>query len=113
MSAPILLLCRDLLFTSKITATAQVGGVTVRVIREPSKLIDEVGDSMIVDLNQSGYLEAAAGWKVKDQSRRVVGFVSHVDTDAIAAARAAGLDQVVTRGGFVGRLPQILKDLAQ
>jgi DNA-binding NarL/FixJ family response regulator len=37
-----------------------------------------------------------------------VGFVSHVHTDTIEAARHAGIDLVLARSAFVGRLPQLL-----
>jgi len=37
-----------------------------------------------------------------------VGFVSHVHTDLIDAARKAGVDDVMARSMFVERLPQIL-----
>ena len=39
----------------------------------------------------------------------VPGFVSHVDTATIAAAREAGIDQVLARGQFVQILPELLK----
>jgi DNA-binding NarL/FixJ family response regulator len=39
---------------------------------------------------------------------RALGFVSHVDSDAIAAARAAGIDQVLARSAFAAQLGQIL-----
>jgi hypothetical protein len=39
---------------------------------------------------------------------RTLGFVSHVDTATIDAARAAGIDQVLARSAFVERLGEIL-----
>jgi hypothetical protein len=41
-------------------------------------------------------------------SARVIGFGSHVDRDLLAAARAAGCDQVLARSAFFSRLPQLL-----
>ena len=38
----------------------------------------------------------------------IVGFVSHVQADVIAAARAAGIDEVMARSAFVTRLPELL-----
>jgi hypothetical protein len=39
---------------------------------------------------------------------RTLGYVSHVQTDVIAAARAAGVDEVLARSAFSERLGQIL-----
>ena len=38
-----------------------------------------------------------------------VGFVSHVQTDLIDAARRAGVDQVLARSAFTQLLPEILQ----
>ena len=39
---------------------------------------------------------------------RTLGYVSHVDTATIEAARAAGIDQVLARSAFVDQLGDIL-----
>jgi hypothetical protein len=108
MAQPILVLVRDLMFASKISATAQSEGVAVKMIRDPEKLAGEQGDRLIVDLNQAGALEAAAQWKSKSGAR-VVGFVSHVDRETIDRARSMGIDEVLPRSQFVQRLPELLK----
>jgi hypothetical protein len=107
-SPPILIFCRDLMFTSKITATAKAHGVAFKVIRDPARLADEPAARMMVDLTQEGYLEAAADWKSRTQGH-VTGFAGHTDTDTLAAAKAAGLDAVFTRGGFAGNLDRIVQ----
>ena len=38
-----------------------------------------------------------------------LGYVSHVHTDVIAAARAAGIDEVLARSAFSERLGEILR----
>jgi hypothetical protein len=53
---PVLCLVRDLLFLSKITATARSLGVEVKTLRDPAKLATETGDWLIVDLNQEAAL---------------------------------------------------------
>jgi DNA-binding NarL/FixJ family response regulator len=40
---------------------------------------------------------------------RVLGFVSHVDTPTIAAARAAGIDEILARGAFVNQVAELLR----
>ena len=102
-----LLLCRDLMFASKVTATARATGQAVQVVRDPAQLPPK-GNRLLVDLNQDGALDAAAAWRTSSGGA-VVGFVSHVDTETIARARNAGLDQVLTRGRFTADLESILK----
>jgi hypothetical protein len=106
---PLLVLCRDLLFVSKITATAATIGLPVKVVRDPTKLQDHPeARRLIVDLNQDGFSEAAAQWK-RQTDGHVTGFVGHADTDAIERASAAGIDAVLARGVFVARLEEILR----
>jgi hypothetical protein len=42
------------------------------------------------------------------QAIRTLGYVSHVDSDTIERARAAGIDQVLARSAFSDRLGEIL-----
>ena len=63
---------------------------------------------MIVDLNLTGAIEAAAEWR-KTGNRKVAGFVSHVDAKTIAQAKSAGIDQVLARSQFVQILPDLLR----
>jgi DNA-binding NarL/FixJ family response regulator len=100
-------LVRDLIFASKITATAAAAGVCVRLVRDPAGLGTKPAARLIVDLNLAGAIEAAQAWK-RDAGGEVVGFVSHVDTDTIDRARAAGVDRVLARSRFVELLPEIL-----
>jgi hypothetical protein len=95
------------MFVTKITATARAAGIEVRVIREPTRLADQAGDRLIVDLNQEGTIPAAADWQ-RATCRPVIGFVSHVDKETTARARAAGLDRIVARSYFVEHLQQLL-----
>ena len=94
----VLALVRDLIFASKISASARAAKIQCKIIREPKLLEDQPGDLLLVDLNEPGFLEAAAGWQ-HAHSRPAVGFVSHVDTERIDRARAAGLTKVM---GAVG-----------
>jgi len=105
-----LVLVRDLMFSSKISATAKAGGIGIEMLRDPATLTDRTGDRLIVDLNQPGTLDAATIWKSAAQGRQVIGFVSHVDGETIAKARAAGIDRVMPRSQFVGSLETLLRD---
>ena len=106
LPAPILLLCRDLMFVSKVTATARAKNRPLRVIRDPAQLPPE-GTRLLVDLNQDGAIPAAAAWK-SATAGEVIAFVSHVDTDTIQHAKSAGLDQVLTRGRFTAMLDDLV-----
>jgi DNA-binding NarL/FixJ family response regulator len=105
---PVLVLVRDLLFASKIRATAHSIDATVRMLREPAQVTGAEGRRLIVDLNQPGALDAAVAWK-RGTGGEVVGFVSHVDAQTIQAARTAGLDQVLPRSRFVEVLAELLR----
>lgn len=108
MDAPILVLCRDLLFGSKITSTAGTAGVAVKMLRDPKKLAEEQGDRLIVDLTYEGFPQAAAEWKSRTGGH-VTGFAGHTDVELIAAAQNAGMDLVLSRGEFSARLADVLK----
>lgn len=106
---PILVLCRDLLFASKITSTARAQQVPIELIRDRSKLVEKQEPArLLVDLSQSGFLEAAAEWK-RRTGGHVTGFVGHLDAETIAKAKSEGLDAVMSRGSFAASLPQLLQ----
>jgi len=105
----LLVLVRDLMFCSKITATASAANIPFKVIRDPAKLAGEVGDRLMVDLNQPQAIDAAAQWRTAT-GQPAIGFVSHVDVEAIAAAKAAGIDRVMARSQFVQQLPMLLAE---
>ena len=105
---PVMVLVRDLMFSSRIAATARAAGVTVEMLRDPSALAGRRGRRLIVDLNQPGAIEAASDWK-HATAGSVVGFVSHVDANTIARARSARIDQVLPRSRFVEQLDELLR----
>ena len=96
---PVLCLVRDLLFYSKIRAAAESAGVALKSLRDPGQLIDQKGSGLIVDLNQPLALKAAQTWR-EHTGGLVAGFVSHVDTETIQAARLAGIDRILVRSQF-------------
>ena len=106
--SPVIALVRDLMFSSKVSATARAVGSEVVIVREPGKLAGQKGRELLVDLSLPGAIEAAASWKAENSTARVVGFVSHVDTATIQRAREAGLE-VMARSGFVEALPTLLE----
>jgi hypothetical protein len=106
-SSPLLICCRDLLFSSKVVAAAKAHGVAFKVVRDVSKLPETPGERLIVDLNADGSLEAAIAWKAR-HGAHVTAFCSHVAVERIAQAKQAGLDAVMSNGGFTAQLEQIV-----
>jgi len=109
----------DLFFLGKIQQTAKLLGIRVGTA-DPHKLWEEIARTpvcaVILDLNY----RAGAGVEVvralkSDPATAAVpllGFLSHVQTDLAAAARAAGCDIVLARSAFSQQLPQLLRKLA-
>ena len=106
----------DLLFSSKIRATARQAGVELAFARTPEEILAQARTTspalVIFDLNSSKTDPIATIGALKEDPLlapiRVVGFASHVHTDLIASAQAAGADQVMPRSAFAGSLAEIL-----
>lgn len=108
--ATIVALVRDLMFSSRILATARAMGVEARVLRDPAQLQSEEAVRLLLDLHQPGAIEAASAWRAAAPGRLAIGFFSHVDADTAARARAAGIDVALPRSAFVQRLESLLAD---
>ena len=106
----------DLLFSSKIRATAKQAGVDLTFARSPQEVLDQARalkpTLAIFDLNSGKTDPVATITALKKDPElagiRTLGFASHVHTDLIAAAREAGADQVLPRSAFAGNLADIL-----
>jgi hypothetical protein len=61
-------------------------------------------DVVAVDLSKPGALEAAG--RLARTGARVYGFASHVDTDTMKAANAAGVN-AMARSAFFGRVAEL------
>jgi PleD family two-component response regulator len=107
----------DLMFASRIASTAKALGVEIAFARSPEAIVEAVRTRaprlVIFDLNSVKVrpLEAVAALQADAALAAVptVGFVSHVQAELIAAAREAGVGQVLARSAFVTQLPQLLQ----
>ena len=107
----------DLLFSSKIRTTAKLAGVDLTFARTPDEILAQARALrpalVIFDLNstKANPIETVAAMKRDGElaSIRTLGFVSHVHTGLIDSARAAGIDEVMARSAFAGRLVDILR----
>jgi DNA-binding NarL/FixJ family response regulator len=111
----------DLLFSSKIRTTARQAGVDLTFARTPAEILEQSRAQkpalVIFDLNSAKAepIETIAAIKNDPElsSLRTLGFVSHVHTGLIDAARAAGIDAVMARSAFAANLAQILTEHGQ
>jgi CheY-like chemotaxis protein len=106
----------DMLFSSRIAAAARGLGREVAFVKTADAIVTRTRETrpsaVIFDLNQQSLrpLEAIAALRADPDlaGLRTIGYVSHVDSATIAAARAAGVGAVLARSAFVERLADLL-----
>ena len=106
----------DLLFSSKIRATAKAAGVELTFARSPQEILEQARTQkpslVIFDLNSGKTDPVATIAALKADPAlatiRTLAFASHVHTDLIASARKAGADQVLPRSAFAANLAELL-----
>jgi CheY-like chemotaxis protein len=111
----------DLFFLAKVHETAKHTGVTLETAATGEQLLKAAAASpaalILVDLNaRQGALEAvehlcASNGAANEAGnpRRVIAFLSHVQTDLAERARAAGCTDVMPRSKFTQNLAEILR----
>jgi DNA-binding NarL/FixJ family response regulator len=104
-----LLLSDDLIFTSRILATARAHGLAMAAAKTQEALLANARASppagVILDLHNPSLDLPALLSEVKSLGAiRVVAYGSHVDAERLKAARASGCDLVLPRSAFVDRL---------
>ena len=112
----ILCVVDDLIFSIKISTAAKALAVPVFFERSPDMVLPRIRERqpslVILDLNSAklGPIDVIAQMKADPELRgiRTLGYVSHVQTDVIGAARNAGIDEVLARSAFSERIGQIL-----
>lgn len=113
----ILCVMDDLMFSIRIqTAAKSIGGIDLFFERSPEMVLPRIREKqpslVIFDLNSKKLdpMTALAEMKADAALKRIrtLGFVAHVDAETIAAARAAGIDQVLARSAFATQLGSIL-----
>lgn len=112
----VLALVDDLMFRSKIKSAATQAGVTVSFAGSSDAALTAMRAAppalLILDLNnpRTDPLGTVAAMKNDAALASVptVGYVSHVDTATIEAARTAGVDDVLARSAFTMKLAEII-----
>ena len=113
----ILAVLDDLMFTSKIKTAATQLGAPVIFARSADGALAEmrktVPSLVILDLNNARTnplgIVAAMKQEAALASIPTLGYASHVQTDVIEAARAAGVGEVLARSAFTSQLADILR----
>jgi CheY-like chemotaxis protein len=108
----------DLLFSSKIRSVAEHVGEPITFVRTRAEvmpaLIDKGARAVIFDLDRSPLDPIGAITEIRSRSDlaqvRVLAFVRHTSSEAIAQARRAGADVVLARSAFFPALPDLLSD---
>lgn len=103
----------DLFFQMKVAETAKHFGLELKVASNANAFLDLLEPApnlVIVDLNaRSQPIQAIERLRAAHPGMRVIGFLSHVQTELAAQARAAGCDEVMPRSLFTQNLPALLK----
>jgi CheY-like chemotaxis protein len=108
----------DLMFTVKIQDAAKRAGIEAVFVTSQENAIAQARENpalIVLDLNYTavGPLELIRKLKQAEMTAKIhlLGFVSHVETDLIQAARDNGCDRVMARSAFSQNLPAILAEL--
>jgi CheY-like chemotaxis protein len=111
--AEVLALIDDLFFHAKVQETARQLGVGLRICTTQEALLAEIAKEapklVLVDLNaRSNPVGAIERLHANGQAIPVTAFLSHVQTELAARARAAGCSEVMPRSQFTRDLATIL-----
>jgi DNA-binding NarL/FixJ family response regulator len=102
----------DLFFQMKLAETAKQLGVEVKVAANGDALMalmESQPKLVIVDLNARSHpIQTIEMLRHVQKDVRVVGFLSHVQTELAAQAQAVGCDEVMPRSAFTQNLATIL-----
>ena len=106
----------DLIFATKIASTAGSIGRSVLTVHTAEAFFERATanqpELVIIDLNAAGDpLAAVQAARKLHRPPRTIAFASHVQTDLIEKARAAGADEVMARSTFAARLAQLLQEV--
>ena len=108
-----LLLTSDLMFASKASAAAARTGGQLQTAMSPAALVDKAtgGPSLIVlDLTMAALnlADVVPQLRTAAPGATIIAYGPHVQEDRLAAAQAAGCDQVLTRGQWNAQMDELL-----
>jgi PleD family two-component response regulator len=116
----VLAVLSDLFFSAKINEAAKRAGVTLEYVTAEKDVLEKARSNpalIILDLNFDAVRPVELIGKLKGNADlkhiRLIGFLSHVQTELKMKAQEAGCDQVMPRSAFSMNLPQILSSIPQ
>lgn len=118
MNRSIIAAVGDLFFAAKIRGTAEQAGLRTIFPKTADSVCEEARSSaphalVVLDLHAASFDPPALAARLKADERTrdlaIVGFFSHVQTELMRRARAAGVDYVVPRSVFSQNLSRILR----
>ncbi|NNM86070.1 MAG: hypothetical protein HKL96_09995 [Phycisphaerales bacterium] len=115
----VLALVKDMIFAVKIVSTARSLGVRCQTVLSATGLAGACAAHqpalVIVDLDLPGLDVQAVASAVQafGAHTRVVGYLSHTQVEMAAAAKAAGIAEVMPRSAFTRNLPELLQAAGQ
>jgi CheY-like chemotaxis protein len=110
----VVLLTGDLTVISRVEGAARMWNLPVRAVSSAAQAVLncslEKPQLLIVDLATAEFdvKKLIEALHLNDGVPRVVAFGPHVHEEKLAAARAAGCDEVISRGQFFAQLQSIL-----
>ena len=111
--ACVLVAMADLMFASKVSATARALGVPWERASRKAPLVDEVARTdarrVLVDLaGLPDALASIAAVRAQHPNVEVIGFCSHTHAELMARAHTAGCTRVMSQGELTASLPALL-----
>lgn len=116
--------CADLIFATKVRSTCDALNATSRPARNAQMLqkrLDRVDDGkpndpiklLLIDLDMGEpALELISQARRHDASLPIITWGPHVAVDLLNQAGEAGASQVMTRGSFTAKLPEIIQQFS-
>jgi DNA-binding NarL/FixJ family response regulator len=112
----VLYLTGDLLFSSRVSGAAANLGVPLQIAGSVDKLQELASNNaarlVLIDLTLAGVdLQATVpAIRTKAPQAKIVAYGPHVHEEALAAASAAGCDEVLSRGQFDREFGRLLRE---
>ena len=105
------------MFSSRVVSAAKAHGVAISLVADQAALADKVAADCrlaLIDLSldRLNLPAAVSAIKAGAPAAQVIAFGPHVDEAALADAKEAGCDQVLTRGQFNKQYAELLASVA-
>jgi CheY-like chemotaxis protein len=117
MGDSIVFVSSDLMVASAAEGIARRHGLRVRTVANAGEVVGAAADQraclIVLDLRTPGLHAGSIVPQLREHAAgaKIVAFAPHVHEQSLAAAAAAGCDEVFTRGQFERRLEALLSEI--